>query len=259
MVTLEFIQKRIDGKEKEIAKLEKKLERIAKAEASGWENNPYYYSEYDKRFALSDLERAKKMLEKYRADLAVSIEKANSRNIPAILEFLDLWKKRVTEVHMEAFRKFPAARAKYEEDMKPYKMDYYQEQKFKKERPSEWKAWDEERRAIQESFAFRFGFIRNYVHRAPNPETMHYDSWAFDEERLAKELAQEADQKYDLIVERTNQIVGEITDASGLSVGEKGDLNGIIIGKRGNASVKTIGAGGYNIQCFHFRTLVHAC
>ena len=46
------------------------------------------------------------------------------------------------------------------------------------------------------------------------------------------------------------------TDASGLEVGAKGELNGLVNGTRGVARVTTIGAGGYNIQCFHFRTLV---
>lgn len=83
---------------------------------------------------------------------------------------------------------------------------------------------------------------------------LHY---RLDQPKLQKVLDQEANNKYDFIVERTNSIVGQITDASGLSVGNKGDLNGIIVGTRGNASVQTIGAGGYNIQCYHFRTLIH--
>ena len=76
-------------------------------------------------------------------------------------------------------------------------------------------------------------------------------------DKLSKDLDEEANRKYDFIIERTNAIVGEITDASGLSVGSKQDLNGYIVGKRGVAKVQTIGAGGYNVQCFHFRTLIH--
>ena len=74
---------------------------------------------------------------------------------------------------------------------------------------------------------------------------------------IKKELDKEADRKYDFIIERVNEICGTIKDASSLRVGAKDDLNGIIVGERGNAQVQTIGAGGYNIQCFHFRTLVH--
>lgn len=77
-------------------------------------------------------------------------------------------------------------------------------------------------------------------------------------QQLAKDLNEEANRKYDFIIERTNAIVGEITDASGLSVGSKQDLNGFIVGTRGTAKVQTIGAGGYIIQCFHFRTLINA-
>lgn len=71
-------------------------------------------------------------------------------------------------------------------------------------------------------------------------------------------MTAEADRKYDFIIERTNAIAGKITDATALKVGSKGDLNGYIIGERGRAKVQTIGAGGYNIQCFHFRTLINA-
>ena len=75
--------------------------------------------------------------------------------------------------------------------------------------------------------------------------------------KLNKDLDDEANRKYDFIIERTNAIVGKITDASALKVGAKGDLNGYIKGENGKAKVQTIGAGGYNIQCFHFRTLIH--
>ena len=77
-------------------------------------------------------------------------------------------------------------------------------------------------------------------------------------QQLEKDLNEEANRKYDFIIERTNAIAGEITDASGLSIGSKQDLNGFIVGTRGTAKVQTIGAGGYNIQCFHFRTLINA-
>ena len=79
----------------------------------------------------------------------------------------------------------------------------------------------------------------------------------FDGDKLIKELEQEKKNKYDDLINRANRICGTITDATGLKVGEKGELNGLIIGERGKAWVETIGAGGYNIQCYHFRTLIH--
>ena len=79
----------------------------------------------------------------------------------------------------------------------------------------------------------------------------------FETERFERDIKNEADRKYDNIIERTNEIVGTIRDASGLEVGDKGELDGYVVGDRGTAHVHTIGAGGYNIQCYHFRVLVH--
>ena len=81
MATIEFIQNRIAGKEKEIIALEKKLARIQKAEAGGWEsNNPYMYSESDLRGCLQDLSAAQAALEKYKANLELSSSSWSSGN-----------------------------------------------------------------------------------------------------------------------------------------------------------------------------------
>lgn len=80
-----------------------------------------------------------------------------------------------------------------------------------------------------------------------------------EEERLAwleKELEKEKKAKMMDLIRRVNEVVGSITDASGLSIDVKGNLNGFIIGTTGKAEVETIGAGGWNIQCFHYRVLV---
>lgn len=58
---------------------------------------------------------------------------------------------------------------------------------------------------------------------------------------------------------RTNAITGDtITNANLFVDNGSGDINGTISGTRGTARVKTIGAGGYNVQCYHFRCLVRA-
>lgn len=51
-------------------------------------------------------------------------------------------------------------------------------------------------------------------------------------------------------------MVGKITDAKGLTIGMNGELNGLVIGDKDSATVTTILAGGYNIQCLHYRVLV---
>lgn len=55
---------------------------------------------------------------------------------------------------------------------------------------------------------------------------------------------------------RVTDVIGKITNANEMNVSEKGDLIGIIEGENGRARVETISAGGWNIQCYHYRTLV---
>jgi len=58
------------------------------------------------------------------------------------------------------------------------------------------------------------------------------------------------------LVYRVSAKVGKITDAKGLTIGMNGELNGLVIGDKDSATVTTILAGGYNIQCLHYRVLV---
>lgn len=86
----------------------------------------------------------------------------------------------------------------------------------------------------------------------------HYELWSVDEEKLNKVIEDEKVRKYEDLCARISAVVGEITDCDYLSIGAKtGELNGIVTGTLGKARVETIGAGGYNIQCFHYRVLVH--
>lgn len=60
------------------------------------------------------------------------------------------------------------------------------------------------------------------------------------------------------LYKRCSEIVGIITDASGLRTGNNGSINGFVLGEKGKAYVETIYAGGYNIQVLHYRVLVKA-
>ncbi len=246
MASVEFIQKRIAGKQAEIAKLEKKLARIIKAQESGWEVNPYYYGESDLKYTNRDLEAARTALAKYEADLQTEQEKDASRNVKVILDFLDAWAKNVYNWYTAQFEKYVEARKEYGKRDTEY-CNWYNNGGWRDpNRVQIEKAHKEYRK----TFAAQWRFMEPYAKRV-------HGGWVFDADRLNRELEQEKKAKYDDIINRTNAICGTITDASGLYCGDKGDLNGIIIGERGQVRVQTIGAGGWNIQCFHFRTLVH--
>ena len=58
------------------------------------------------------------------------------------------------------------------------------------------------------------------------------------------------------LAQRIGEKVGRIADATGLHI-QNGEIAGVIYGENGSATIQTIGAGGHNIQRFHFRTLVH--
>ena len=266
MASIEYITKRLEGKKAEIAKLEKKLERINKAEASGWEDNPYYYSESDKRWTLRDLEDAKKALCDWGEKLAQAEEKAASRNVPAILQFLEMWKARCFDHFEVAIREAAENRKQLVElcakmdrvaygtpERQALEAEY---EKVSTERYNKLHGYYEEREV---EWRGRTRKEKVKVHDGEWEYAEHYILRTYEEgiEKLRKDLDEEANRKYDFIIERTNAITGTITDATALKVGATGELNGYVRGERGTAKIQTIGAGGYNIQCFHFRTLIH--
>lgn len=83
-----------------------------------------------------------------------------------------------------------------------------------------------------------------------------YISHRQDINALDKELEKEKNNKLLDLMNRVTAITGIITDTTNLKINVKGDIDGIIYGEKGNCKVTTVGAGGYNIQCFHYRVLV---
>lgn len=282
MASIEFITKRIEDARAKIEKkqntiekkhklIEKKLALIEKTE----DEQERRWIEYDVRYLNEDIERGTKeiaeirvSLDKYIAQKNAELEKAASRNVKAIIDFLDSWKRRMFDyynmglepcyrmkVELNALRlnlrNFRYCTPEYDEALIPYNAlrDEYIEKTcgtFEEvEYINRWGRPDKKKVKVVDG---EWEYLRPYD---------CFDTYEQATARLNADLRDEANRKYDFIIERVNAICGTITDASGLKVGAKGDLNGNIIGERGTAHVQTIGAGGYNIQCFHFRTLVH--
>lgn len=243
MASIEYIQKRIDSKKAELNKLNKTLERINKAKATNWTVNPYWYGEDSLHRTAREIELATKSLNDYENQLVVATQKQNSRNIPAITEFLDAWEKRVVEFSLSEKPKYDEAKKElraYENSIvDKWNSSYYRDNMdlYKKD--------CEERKAKKEAFNRKWTHVTQFIHGNKSYE-----------ENVVKDVADEKRRKYDYIIDKTNAIVGQITDAGNLTIGMNGELNGFIIGDKGKASVRTIDAGGYNIQCYHFRTLI---
>lgn len=264
MATVEFLTKRLEGKRTELARLEKKLERIKKAEASNWTNNPYYYSEHDLKYTLRDIEDCKTAITNYETEIKATQQKDASRDVKIILEFLERWKTNVYEIYSnginEVFDSEDELRLLYRAIPQPTWADSEQKQTYEAARKEHYRNLHGITEKDERSYSVKvkdgkWEWLRSWL------KDTREDSLAY----LKKFLTEEAKRKYDFIIERTNAIVGQITDASGLSIGAKGDLNGIIIGTEGKARVTTVGAGGYNDdiivnvkhgQIFHFRTLI---
>lgn len=267
MATLEFIQKRIEGKEKEIEKLEKKMERILKAEATNWEVNPYYYHEDDKKWTQKYIDRANEELEEYKKQLEVAKQKEASRNVTVILEFLENWKMRVIARYTAGLEIY------FKESDEVHKLgrEYWDAPYGDPQRKEKEQAYETARDIFYEKcrgkyekqyFINRWGRqdyhevkVRDGEYEWLKPYCEYNEEEAY--KRLQKDVEEEAKRKYDFIIERTNKIVGQITDASGLYIANNEELNGIIIGTNGKARVETITAGGWNIQVAHFRVLIH--
>lgn len=78
-----------------------------------------------------------------------------------------------------------------------------------------------------------------------------------NDNRLNKILDYDVKVKKEMFISRIKEVIGEIKDLTGLRIGNNGEINGIAKGVKCNAKVETITAGGWNIQCYHFRVLVN--
>lgn len=266
MATIATLEKRISGKIRQLEQLNKKLTRIKAVEATDWKKNPYSYTETDLRYTEQDIRECQAALEKYQCDLEYAREKAASRNVSAILEFLNQWKVRCFEFYNEGLREAFDGKAEIKELSAQMNACQYGTDEYEF-------AWQKYTSACDKLRIRLHGRYEDQIiernHRKFRTKVKIEDgdleyiaplmkeSYESSIEKLRRDLDNEANNKYDFIIERTVNIVGTIIDASNLSIGDKGNLNGYIIGEKGRASVQTIGAGGYNIQCFHFRTLIH--
>ena len=251
MKDINILEQRIEARQERISRLKSNIEKLnQKAQKINDRPAETFDQQSWKRFDLSvvngDIEdKTKKILtlekeiEKIHADIeAVRAVQNKNRSVRPILEYLEYWKEQMRGYYSRTFDYFMTHRS----EMKDMENQYWALSRDDPQRSVLKKKVEAFRSAVSPVLFFTVPFT------VP-PQ--------LDQERIERSLKVEATMMYDRLIAQIEHITGEITDAADLDIGEKGELNGYVIGKKGKASVKTIGAGGYNIQRFHFRTLVH--
>lgn len=202
-------------------KINKRVEVLRKIDIKLSQTTDEYQRRHlksDKESGIKKLEKMEQTLYKYVAQKK-KLERTNIEVIPVIDEFLNTWKEKAKKEFIKEMEDFENLRDS---------RNQYSEEEYKKELE-------------------KFDKVTFYL------MNMH-PSWRIEE--LEKLLEEEKFKKLIDLTKRVNKICGKITNADDLLIGNRGDINGIIIGEKGKAEVRTIEAGGYNIQCFHFRVLI---
>lgn len=147
-----------------------------------------------------------------------------TQEIKPIREFLKQWKERAYNFYMTTLKAYKDARKEI------YK--------------------------IQDSDTYRER-MRELIESVPRLVSRDLTGRSDDDtkEYLNKVLDREVESKYKQFMNRINKIDSNIEDTNNLHIGFNGEINGYIKCKNCNIKITTIYAGGYNIQCLHYRVL----
>lgn len=231
--SIETLQMRIENTLKNIKKLEAKKVRI-QLELDGVKDT-YGYDERDMYYTNKEIVELNQKYVQYTVELNLELEKQNAPKIQPIVEFLNEWKERAYKFYDEQCREFAILRKRQYEETVAYQYGHTREEKR-----------EIEMKHRQERSAYS-----NKVQELTN----HKKQCAYSVE-LNKMLDREVKARYEDFVKRISKVVGEIEDTSHLFMGNNGAINGFVKGTQGSANVESILAGGYNIQCLHYRVLV---
>lgn len=102
---------------------------------------------------------------------------------------------------------------------------------------------------IKEHARLRRAFVEKYG--KGTAEIVAYSFYRIDEI-----LEKDAKSRITKLIAKVEKKAGKIVDARDLYFGSDGTLNGVVVGEKETVHVETILAGGYNIQCLHYRVLV---
>lgn len=203
------------------------------------------------RRKLADAER---VLKNWEDKLAVELEAERylEDNAPeVIMEFIENWKRMAYDWHVKRYEDYQAFKKKMKDDLAEARKELGIDERMMPTRAQnkelekvglDYKSINKRKVEFAGMTVMKLDEIRDETER-----------WAW----LDRKLEVEKKAKLLDLVYRLNNEVGKTLDATDLRIGAEGNLNGIVIGETGKVKVETVGAGGWNIQCFHYRTLMH--
>ena len=142
------------------------------------------------------------------------------------------WFDEILERDMEWFRKVRKKYLELKDDHPPPATEYGSS--------------PEKRQAYHNAQKFLYNFSRFMYDAIQSFNGEHHA-----EQQFRKDL----EKKKENLLMKVKKKVGRITDVE-IRRNPKGELDGVIKGEDGTVRIETIGAGGYNIQRYHFRTLI---
>lgn len=240
-----------------------------------WAYTEIENKEEDIKTAESKVADAEKVLKNWQEKL--NKEEANlqyiNNEIPQILiDFLNDWKEHCREYVLTMTDKYFEEKQELRDTINTYCWEYIVDNKDKfdylfNNYPDNFATFNNSINYTQYINSYRdfkeFESIYNVKELKKSLENKYnnyfvqfYISHRQDINALDKELEKEKNNKLLDLMNRVTAITGIITDTTNLKINAKGDIDGIIYGEKGNCKVTTIGAGGYSIQCFHYRVLV---
>lgn len=218
------------------------------------------------RNAYVDLGEARNTLANYQVQLEKVDNFAKEEKVPAIWDFLCDWENKAYNWYLENAKKYFELTRDYDASKQAFEKDYLEKHtEPSKDDTRAYMGWRNTKRYYTRAWEENYyqpineltKNITNCKGRYEDRNYVYYD-YSVNTDELAKYLKDEKDRKYQDLVKRITSITGDIVDATGLYIGNKnGEINGIVVGEKASAKVQTISAGGYNIQCFHYRVLVH--
>lgn len=207
---------------------------------------------YDIKSATDKMNDNKKILLNYMAKKGVEDKKNSIPTIPVIEKFLDDWVNKTRIYYNKNRNSYIDFINRTKDDIaKLYKDNNIEIHKIIRSREEEKKI-----ETMLKEAELDYKTINLHVSMLFSRFVVANSGKSDWNDIVERELINERKYKRDMFYARVMNLAGNIIDASDLRIGKNGEINGIVVGDKNKVKVETISAGGYNIQCYHFRVLV---